>query len=103
MRMDHDPAPRSIFPRFGFRYWPKTVIRSKCSEWLLRAQSRRDKILLDALTARKWPLAHKSRSVVQRKTSLSSKTHHRRENQQQSNVRSWTSLKLARKALFGVN
>ena len=39
MRMDHDPAPRSIFPRFGFRYWPKTVIRSKCSEWLLRAQS----------------------------------------------------------------
>ena len=38
MRMDHDPAPRSIVPRFCFRYWPKTVIRSKCSEWLLRAQ-----------------------------------------------------------------
>ncbi len=53
MRMDHDPAPRSIFPRFGFRYWPKTVIRSKCSEWLLRAHTVSSSIVLRALAAPK--------------------------------------------------
>ena len=54
MRMDHDPAPRSIFPRFGFRYWPKTVIRSKCSEWLLRAHTVSAIFPLCALSAPKF-------------------------------------------------
>ena len=59
MRMDHDPAPRSIFPRFGFRYWPKTVIRSKCSEWLLRAQPVNLLFLLRGLAAWKMLRQHK--------------------------------------------
>ena len=54
MRMDHDPAPRSIVPRFGFRYWPKTVIRSKCSEWLLEPNTVSAFFSLRALLAPKF-------------------------------------------------